>query len=320
MAFAEVRAAVVGVGRVVPYAMVEPAIRNRRVQIVAVASRDVTRAEAFARQHGIPAAYGTYTDLLKEPGIDLVYIATPPSTHAEIASAAITAGKHVMVEKPFAMNAAEAATILTLAENYGVVAFEAMHAPHHPLFKRVAILLADGVLGRIDRASARFSTLIEKSDDEFRWNPKLGGGALMDLGIYPLTFCRRLFGDQFEIRSASAVYESGVDTNFRAQLLFENAVIAEISASMIEPTDSSLKIEGERGLLHVINPVAPSLGNQLLLETDTGRSIESVDGATSWMCQLEAVCSTLIGGTPFPVSLQEPLRSMQAIDKIRAAF
>lgn len=320
MAIAKLRAAVIGVGRVVPYAMVAPAAANPHVQIVAAASRSYKRAEAFARQYGIPAAYGNYLDLLKDTNIDLVYIATPTSTHAEIASAAIAVGKHVVVEKPFAMNAAEAGLILALAKTQGVFAFEAMHAPHHPLFRRVVTLLADGVLGRIDRAYARFTTVIEKSDGEFRWNPALGGGALMDLGIYPLTFCRRLFGDHFELESASAIYDNGVDSSFSARLRFENAVVVEISASMIEPTDASLTIEGKKGLLHVTNPVAPSLGNQLLLETDAGRTLETVTGASSWTYQLEAVCAALVKGAPFPVCAQEPLRSMQAIEKIRAAF
>lgn len=315
-----VRIGVIGAARVAPYAIVEPAKTVSRARLVAVAARSIERARIFADANGIPLAYGSYAALFEDPDIDLVYIATPPSTHAQIAAAAIEAGKHVLLEKPFAMNATEALMISALANEYGVRAFEAMHAPHHRLFRRVSSILTSGTIGKVRRASAHFSTVIDKRSSEFRWNQMMGGGALMDLGIYPLTFCRRLFGDAFAIRSVTAAFDEGVDSCFRAELVFGKDIDVTISASMTEPSDSYLRIEGDRGHLHVRNPVAPSLGNQLHLQLRSGKSVESAGGASSWTCQLEAICSTLLDAAIFPVADDDPWRSMAAIDRIRDRY
>lgn len=306
----------IGAARVAPYAIVEPARNVARTRLVAIAARDVQRASAFAYAHDIPKVHDSYDALMADPDIDLVYIATPPVLHAPIAARAIKAGKHVLIEKPFTMDCKEAAGLLELAQAFRVRAFEAMHAPHHALVQEIRRILGGGVLGKIRSMNAHFSTEIAEQSGEFRWQAKQGGGALMDLGIYPLALCRYLLGDTFTVFDVSAEGACGIDVRTTADLEF-GSVAARISCSMQDPSKSWLNIEGEHGTLRVHNPVAPSLGNRLILQSPKLCRDEEIRGPSSWTAQLEAVAATLLDGVPYLLADDDPLASMQAIDQIR---
>lgn len=315
--FTQLRIGLIGAARVAPYALIAPAREIGRAAVVAVAARDGARAAAFAAGHGIPKVHESYAALIADPDVDLIYIATPPAQHAGLAHLAIATGKHVLIEKPFALDAPEAAAIVDHATLCGVRAFEAMHAPHHALFTAIRDILVSGRIGEIRRASAHFSTMIAEGADEFRWAAGQGGGSLMDLGIYPLAFCRRLLGENFRVSALSAGFRRGVDSHMMAELRF-GAIEARISSSMIEPSEAWLEIGGEEGTLLARNPVAPSLGNRLVHRTRDCIRDEEIGGPSSWTAQLGAIASTLLDGAPFPVSLDDPVRSMRAIDLIRA--
>lgn len=306
----------IGAARVAPYAIVEPAKIVARTSLVAIAARDVQRASAFAKAHDIPKVHDSYDALMSDPDIDLVYIATPPALHAPIASRALEAGKHVLIEKPFTMDSKEAAGLLEHARSFGVRAFEAMHAPHHDLVREIRVILESGALGAIRRMNAHFSTEIAEQSGEFRWQAKQGGGALMDLGVYPLALCRHLLGDTFTVVDVSAEGACGIDVRTTADLEF-GSVAARISCSMQEPSKSWLNIEGEHGTLLVHNPVAPSLGNRLILQSPKLCRDEEIRGPSSWTAHLEAVAATLLDGVPYLLADDDPLASMQAIDQIR---
>ena len=185
------RIGLIGASRVATYAVIAPARTVDGLEVVAVAARDSERAANYARRHDIPRVHSGYADLCRDPEIDLVYIGTHPAVHRELAFMALDAGKPVLLEKPFAMNAREARDILDRAEAAGVPVFEAMHSLHHPLFARLLELLRDDILGPITHLDAEFSVPIERNAREFRWRAEMGGGALMDLGIYPLAWARR---------------------------------------------------------------------------------------------------------------------------------
>lgn len=312
-----VRIGLIGAARVAPYAIIAPARSVPGAHLTAIAARDLNRASTFAARHGIATVHRDYRALIVDPAIDLVYLATPPSTHADLAHRAIAAGKHILIEKPFTIDASEAAAILDHARARGVRAFEAMHAPHHALFGEVRVIVGSGVLGRIRRVNAHFSTIIAVVPGEFRWHVGLGGGGLMDLGVYPLALCRRLLGEDFKVDAVAVEFESGVDARLRADLSFGD-VAARIGCSMIDPFDAYLEIVGEHGTLHVRNPVAPSLGNRLTLRTGTSCEEREIDGATSWTAQLAAIVATLRDGAPYPLPADDPLASMRAIERVRA--
>lgn len=312
-----VRIGLIGAARVASYAIVDPARSVRGAHLTAIAARDPERASAFAERHGIVTVHHDYRSLFADPAIDLVYLATPPSTHADLAHRAIAAGKHILVEKPFAINATEAAAILDHTTERGVHAFEAIHAPHHALFGEVRTIVASGVLGRISRVNAHFSTIIADEPGEFRWHAALGGGGLMDLGVYPLALCRRLLGEDFRVDAVAVEFKGGVDARLRADLSFGDVAV-RIGCSMIDSFDACLEIVGDHGTLHVRNPIAPSLGNCLSLRTGTSCEKREIDGATSWTAQLAAIVATLRDGAPYPFPADDPLASMRAIERVKA--
>jgi predicted dehydrogenase len=148
------RIGVLGAARIARSALIEPARLVPSVSVTAVATRDPGRAQTFALQHGIPSSYGSYEELLAAPDVDAVYIPLPNSLHAPWTLRAIDAGKHVLCEKPFASNAAEALTVAAAAERSGLAVMEAMHYRYHPLVRRMAALLADGAIGVPSHAQA----------------------------------------------------------------------------------------------------------------------------------------------------------------------
>ncbi len=308
----------IGAARIAPHGIIDPVRAEPRAELVAVAARDPQRAAAFAAEHGIARSYGDYDALLADPAIDLVYIATPPINHADLAIRAIAAGKHVLVEKPFSLTAAEARNVLAAARQHRRRVVEAMHAIHHPLFRRVADLVGSGAVGPVRRITSRFNITLDNPGD-FRWQGKLGGGALMDLGVYPLALVRRLLGEDFAVDHALALLRGDTDEAFEAHLTFAGGVTAEISASFAAPFTADLVITGERGTINVTNPIVPHRGHLLRVEAKDLSLEEQVDGPTSWTAQLLAVCNTLIDGTPFPLPEDDFIHSMMAIERIRAA-
>ena len=315
------RIGLLGASRVATFAMIEPAKQLADVAIVAVAARDRTRAHDYAALHGIPKVHDRYESLIADPDIDLVYIGTPPHAHCEQAMMAIEAGKPVLVEKPFSFDAGEASRVLAAADLAGVPVFEAMHSPHHSLFKRVLAIIAEGRIGKVMSIDAEFSAPIAASRGEFLWDAALGGGALMDLGVYPLAWCRRIAGDSFIVKRASADLRDGVDETFDALLRFDTGVSARVHSSMVtDQPVARLDVRCSVGNLEVINPLAPQLGHSLHLGVSGARFSETVDGVSTFEAQLIAVRDTVMFGKAFPFPTDDFVQSMRAIDQVRAAF
>ncbi len=313
------RIGLLGAARIAKAGIVDPVAAEPRAVLAAIAARDPGRAADFAREHGVGIVAADYAALVSHPEIDLIYVATPPAHHAEWAARAIAHGKHVLVEKPFGLDAHEAEHVLALARQYGVRVFEAMHSPHHPLFRKVAAIVAGGALGPIRRVVARFDVPLPRTPGEFRWDAAQGGGSLMDLGVYPLAFCRRLLGEAFEIESVTADLVDGVDADVSARLRFDRDVVAEISSSFTKPVVMELSVEGDRGTLLADRIVVPHRGNRLETRIDGAVEVEEVPGPSSWTAQLHAICDTLLDGRPFPLPEDDFVHSMRAIDRIRNA-
>ena len=310
---------IIGAARVAVYAMVAPAAANPRTEVVGIAARDPARAKEFASTHDIAKAYASYDALIDDPETDLVYVATPPTLHAAVAIKALRAGKHVLVEKPFAANAREAAEIIAAAKP-GRRVFEAFHYRHHALWHRIVEITRGGELGQIQRIEAAFHVPIAKVPEEFRWNASLGGGALMDLGCYPLQWARVVAGEEPRLASARMRMVDGVDAETEAELRFPSGAIAKISCGMDgEGFKAILNVEGTRGSLKVINPLAPQMGHLFELTTNAMTHKEKFEGPSTFAAQLDAVVATLRGAAPFPLAPDDPIKSMTAIDAVKAA-
>ncbi|MEO0998969.1 MAG: Gfo/Idh/MocA family oxidoreductase, partial [Pseudomonadota bacterium] len=177
------------------------------VEVTRVAASSADKATSYASEHDIPAIEEGYAELVASDAVDLVYNALPPSGHRRWSIAALENGKHVLCEKPFALNAGEAAEMAAAAEGSSGLLIEAFHYRFHPLFERVMDIVRSGTLGSIRRLEAHFDVHIPYRPGELRHTPAVGGGALMDLGCYPVHWLRTIMQSEPEVISAEAIEE-----------------------------------------------------------------------------------------------------------------
>jgi predicted dehydrogenase len=220
--------------------------------IAAVGSRTKVRAEEFADEFDIPTAHGSYDDLVADADVDIVYVATPHPQHAANAEAALRAGKHVLVEKPFTLNAGEAQRVADLAADRGLLVLEAMWTRFLPHVQRIREIIADGTLGTLRGFSADHLQLLP-SDPRHRINaPELGGGALLDLGVYPISFASMLLGQPDSVQAAARFSSTGVDAatdtvfGYGDRALAVTRCASDVRAAntaMIVGTDAAIEID-----------------------------------------------------------------------------
>lgn len=187
-------------------------LRTAGLDLVAVGSRSQESADAFAARFGIPRAHGSYEALASDPEVDIVYVATPHPMHAADARLALSHGKHALVEKAFTLNAAEAESLRALAAEKGLLVMEAMWTRYLPHMARIREIISDGALGEVRAVSADHTQLLP-TDPAHRLNAlALGGGALLDLGVYPISFVWDVLGAPVEVRALGRLGETGADT------------------------------------------------------------------------------------------------------------
>jgi predicted dehydrogenase len=220
---------------------------SSRVAVVAVASRDRARAEAFARHHDIPRAYG-YTDLLADREVDAIYNPLPNSLHAEWSIAAARAGKHVLCEKPLAGSEAEAEAMFAAADTHRVVLVEAFPYMFQPQTLEIERLIASGAIGEVRTMFAAFGFTIADPGN-IRLDARLGGGALMDAGCYPVSFARQVFRARPSRVSATARWLGSVDQTLAATLEYPGGGIAQISCSFATAVHRRAIIAGTTGVI-----------------------------------------------------------------------
>jgi predicted dehydrogenase len=200
--------------------------------VAAVGSRSQAGADRFANTFGIPKAHGSYEALVADPDVDIIYIATPHPQHVTAAKLALNAGKHILVEKPFTLNASEAAEIVDLARAKGLVALEAMWTRFLPHMRRIREIIAAGTIGEIRSITADHRQKLP-DDPKHRLNAlELGGGALLDLGIYPISFAWDILGKPASILAAATFRETGADAQVATIFHYTSgAVFTSVSAS-----------------------------------------------------------------------------------------
>ncbi|MCU1491037.1 MAG: putative oxidoreductase [Acidimicrobiaceae bacterium] len=314
------RIGTLGAARITRRALLEPAAEIDGVEVAAVAARDADRARAFADEHGIETVHTSYAALLADDSIDAIYNPLPASAHAEWSIRALEAGKHVLCEKPFAMNAAEAEVMVAAAERTGLVLMEAFHWRYHPIAERMIELAAE--LGPLIRGESVFLSLNEDEDD-IRFQLALGGGATMDLGCYCIHWLRTVTGEEPEVVSASAVERpAGVDLSLDADLVFPGGLEARVRSSFAGPGETVwyLTLEGRDGRMRVENPLGPQFGNRITAELADGRSIdEEVTRRPTYLYQLEAFRDVTQNNLPYPTGGADAIANMRVIDAVYEA-
>ncbi len=235
-------------------------------ELAAVGSRARPSAERFAREFGVPRAHGSYEALLADRAVDAVYIATPHPEHAAWAIRAAQAGRHVLCEKPLTVNRAEAGPVVAAARAAGVMLMEAFMYRCHPQTAKVIELVAGGALGRVGLVQATFGFSVDFDPAQRLWNPRLGGGGILDVGGYPVSFARlvagaadgRPFADPVSVTGAGHRHpQTGVDAYAAATLKFANGVVAQVACGVGLLQDNSARIYGSDGWLHVPVPWKP---------------------------------------------------------------
>lgn len=251
---------------------------SARAEVVAVASRDPARARAFADTHGVAHAM-TYEQVLAAKEIDAVYIPLPNSLHAHWSMAATRAGKHVLCEKPLALSEAEAIEMFSAADAAGVVLLEGYPFLFQPQTLEIERRIQAGEIGRVQTIFATCGFTLSNPDD-FRLDPTMGGGALLDVGCYPVSLIRQLTGARPTRVTAAAQWHGGVDQTLAATLEFASGTIAQLSCSFASGLVRTAVIAGSDGIIetdysnHTIRLATPSFG--LRRGSDWRRPTESI--------------------------------------------
>lgn len=236
----------------IAHSMARAVSEIEKIECYAVASRDYRRAADFAKQWGFEKAYGSYEEMVKDPQVELVYVASPHSHHYEHTRLCLEYGKHVLVEKAFTVNAKQARELIQLSEEKGLLLAEAIWTRYMPSRKMIDDILASGVLGNVTSLTANLGYILPHV--ERMQNPELAGGALLDLGVYPINFALMAFhGSIKEVNAAAIMSPKGVDWMNSITLSFADGKMAVLHSDMLAQTDRQGVISGDKGYLEVQN-------------------------------------------------------------------
>ncbi|WP_258724438.1 Gfo/Idh/MocA family protein [Cellulomonas sp. NS3] len=224
---------------------------HTRAQLVAVGSRNRDRCERFATAHGVPTTHIGYRDLVEDRQVDAVYVATPHSEHLEHALLAIAAGKHVLVEKAFTRNAAEAEQVFAAAKAAGVFVMEAMWTRFLPHVAALHQVIDAGEIGEIINLTADHGQYFPFNPASRLFDPQLAGGALLDLGVYPVSFAHDFLGVPDAVHATGTLTETGVDGQASIVLSYGERTQATLSTTLWAKTPTTAAISGTEGFIHV---------------------------------------------------------------------
>lgn len=305
-------------------------------QLAAVGSRTQASADRFAREFGVPRTHGSYAALLEDRGVQAVYIATPHPQHAGWAIRAAQAGKHILCEKPLTMNHAEAVTVAGAAYAHGVLLMEAFMYRCHPQTAKIVELVGSGALGRVGLVQATFSFHADFNPEGRHWNKALGGGGILDVGCYPVSFARLIagmadgqpFANPVSVTGAGQLHpQTGVDVYAAATLKFTNGIVAQVACGIGLQQDSSARIYGSKGWLHVPVPWIPNREggtSVIFLHGGDASASEEIPVVAPPLYALEAdafAAALAAGRREVPqMTVADTLGNMAALDQWRAAL
>jgi D-xylose 1-dehydrogenase (NADP+, D-xylono-1,5-lactone-forming) len=297
--------------------IIEAAKESDRAEVLAVASRDAARAEAYAREHGIERSYGSYEALLADPDVEAVYISLPNSMHVEWAMRALDAGKHVLCEKPFSRHPDQVELAFDRAEAGGLVLSEGFMWRHHPQAAKLVELVADGAIGplRVVRVAFSFQLAAVHGAGDARFDPDLDGGSLMDVGCYCLSAVRLLAGEPERLQGQQVIGPTGVDVCFAAALAFPDERLGHFDCGFVLPSRSELEIVGEEASLFVGDPFHVRSPGIELRRADGSEWI-AVEPANSYLLELENVSDAIRGNVPLLLGREDALGQARAIEAL----
>ncbi|MEU7097263.1 Gfo/Idh/MocA family oxidoreductase [Streptomyces longwoodensis] len=291
-------------------------------EVVAVASRSEASARAFGERFGIPRAYGDWASLAKDADVDVVYVATPHAAHRAAAGLCLEAGRDVLCEKPFTLNVREAGELVDLARREGRFLMEAMWMYCNPMVRRLKQLVDDGAIGEVRTVQADFGLEGPFPAAHRLRDPAQGGGALLDLGVYPVSFAQLLLGEPAGIAAQAVLSDEGVDLQTGAVLSWDSGALAALHCSIDGGTGTSASVTGTRGRIDL--PAGFFHPERFVLHR-TGREPEEfvadpADGPRTTMRHeaREVMRAVRAGETESPlVPLDGTLAVMRTLDTVR---
>ncbi|MGE3188501.1 MAG: Gfo/Idh/MocA family protein, partial [Vicinamibacterales bacterium] len=296
-----------------------PAIQaSSNGELVAIASREQSRAEEAARAAGIPRAHGSYEALLDDPDVDALYIPLPNSMHREWSIRAAKAGKHVLCEKPLAMDAAECADMAAAAEEAGVLLMEAFMYRFHPRTEQVLSMVRSGTIGDLRTIRSAFSFKITKPGN-IRLDPDLGGGALMDVGCYAVNVSRTLAGAEPVEASAFARWSNrGVDDQLTGVLRFDDGLVAHFDCALTLERCEFYEVAGTDGHLRAEAAFLPGTADAVIEEHHGRGNVtrHTVPGVDEYRLMVEHFAGCVLTGAPVRYAASEAAANMRAIEAL----
>ena len=278
---------------------------TENLDLLAVASRTIDNAAAFAAEFEVPRAYGDYDSLFDDDDVDVVYIGTPIATHAELARRALLAGKHVLVEKAFTTTAAEARALAALAAEQGRFLMEAMWMRFNPAIELVLDEVADGAVGDVLSVQAGFGIPFPKTWNI--WRPELGGGALLDMGVYPLTLAHLVLGAPDTLEATGEIRADGLDITASTLLGYGDGRFAHALTSLAGPVNPVAAIGGTEGIIAFDAPFFATDTFSVVLWPDMESRTETVElEGAGYVPMFRAVCEAIEDGL-----LEHPLRPLR---------
>ncbi len=315
------RIGILGAARIAPSALIRPARSVDEVSVAAVAARDETRARAFARKHGIAKVHSSYDAMLDDPDIDAIYNPLPNGLHGHWTIAALNAGKHVLCEKPFTANAAEARQVAAVAKGTDRVVMEAFHYRYHPFTARALEIMGSGELGAVRHIETWMCIPLLLPKD-IRWQLSLAGGTLMDVGCYALHQLRTYAGAEPQITSARVkLLRPGVDRWAQADARFADGRTGRITVSMMSARLVSLgaRITGSDGTLSLVRPTVPQFMGRLTVDAGGAKRTEKASKEPTYLHQLRAFAGAVLRDEPFPTTVDDAVANMEAVDAVYRA-
>ncbi len=283
-----------------------------KAELAAIGSRNSNTAAAFAAEFGIPRdhAHANYERLIADPTVDIIYVATPHSSHAEWTLAALEAGRHVLCEKPLGLNHAQAMAMVETAQRCGVFLMEAFMYRLHPQTREILVQVEKGAIGKLKHIEASFGYRAPFDPHSRLFANDLAGGGIMDVGCYPMSFVRLLTGGEpNRLNAFGAIGSSDVDEHTHALLEFDGHITANVGTSVSLPLRNDATLYGTEGRLHVPNPWLPSRdGGEWSFALIRGGETRKIEGEAPplYTIEVDHVCDTIADG-----ALQSPLMSWQ---------
>lgn len=292
--------------------------------LVAISSRSLQRAEDVANEYGIPKAYGSDEELLNDPEVDAVYIPTPNDLHVQQAVLAASKGKHVICEKPIAMSADEAMQLVRARDQYGVQITEAFMVRYHPRWLLVRDLVRSGRIGQPQLIHASYTVLNENADD-IRFDPAKGGGALMDVGVYPITAARFIFEDepQYVFAQTTLCPRTQVDETVVGVLSFTEGRRLMFSGSLKMAWDHWIRIVGTEGSIEVPIAVWADVSKETEIRirdvddiNDERLEVIKIPAQNQYQNQFASFAQMLLGGSKPLWTIENAVAGMSIIDAL----